>query len=201
MEQICYPNGTVKVTIPAAESIAVATFGQSSAQVYRQLGYPNYPPQLTLLGIVEDEQTVFGPYTTGATIVIQAGADTVLYEVGVTPVVKAIYDHQYQPDPVALNATGAVTALAIMGGILTTTTAAAVAGTIPTGAVMDLASDWSIGDSVDWCVINTGPNTFTLTAAASGHTIVGTATVVTAVSARFRTRKTAADTFVSYRMA
>lgn len=200
MEQICYPNGTVKVTIPATESIAVATFGQSSAKVYRELGYPNYPAQLTLLGVVEDEQTVFGSYTSGATIVIQAGADPVLYEVGVTPLVKNIYDHQTQGDPVAVNATGAVSALAIMGGIVTSSTAAAVAGTVPTGAVMDLASDWSIGESVDWAIINTGPNTFTLTAA-TGHTLVGAATVVTVVSGRFRTRKTAADTFITYRLA
>lgn len=200
MEQICYPNGTVKVTIPATESIAVATFGQSSAQVYRELGYPNYPAQLALLGVVEDEQTVFGSYTSGATIVIQAGADPVWYEVGVAPVVKAIYDHQYQGDPVAVNATGTVSAAAIMGGIVTSTSAAAVAGTVPTGAVMDASSDWAIGESVDWTIINTGPNTFTVTAA-SGHTLVGTATVVTAVSGLFRTRKTAADTFITYRLA
>ncbi len=178
MEQICYPNGTVKVTVPATESIAVATFGQSSASVYRELGYPNVPPSLSLLGVVEDEQTVFGAYASGATIIIQAGADPVMYEVGVAPVVKFLYDHQLQGDPVAVNATGAVSAAAIMGGIDTSTTAAAVAGTIPTGAVMEAASDWSIGESVDWCVINTGPNTFTVTAAASGHTIVGTATVL-----------------------
>ncbi len=200
MYQIVYPNGNAKVTVPATESIAVYTTGQSSASVYRQLGYPNHPPSLSLLGVVEDEETVFGAYSAGATIVIQAGADPVWYEVGVAPVVKEIRDRQYQTDPVALNATGAITAAAIMGGIVTSTSAAAVAGTVPTGAVMDAAGDWSIGDSVDWCVINTGPNTFTVTAA-TGHTLVGTATVVTVVSGRFRTRKTAADTFITYRMA
>lgn len=200
MEQICYPHGTVKVTIPATESIAVATFGQSSAQVYRELGYPNYPAQLTLLGVVEDEQTVFGAYASGATIIIQAGADPVYYEVGVAPLVKKLYASQVQGDPVAVNATGAVSALAIMGGIVTSTSAAAVAGTVPTGAVMEAAAEWAIGESVDWAIINTGPNTFTVTAA-TGHTLVGTATVVTAVSGLFRTRKTASETFVTYRLA
>lgn len=200
MEQICYPNGTVKVTIPATESIAIATFGQSSAQVYRELGYPNYPAQLSLLGVVEDEQTVFGSYTTGATIVIQAGADPVYYEVGVAPVVKLYFDHQIQPTPGVLNATGALTAAMILSGIVTSTTGAAVAGTVPTGAVLDLASEWAIDESVDWCVINTGGNTFTVTAA-TGHTLVGVAAVVTVTSGRFRTRKTADSTFVTYRMA
>jgi hypothetical protein len=48
-------------------------------------------------------------------------------------------------------------------------------------------------------VINTGGNTFTVTAA-TGHTIVGVAAVVTVTSGNFRTRKTAADTFITYRM-
>lgn len=200
MEQIVYPNGTVTVTIPATESIAVATFGQSSAQVYRQLGYPNYPPEKSLLGVVEDEQTVFGAYASGATIVIQAGADPVYYEVGVAPVVKFYFDHQMQPTPGVLNATGALTAAMILSGIVTSTTGAAVAGTVPTGAVLDAASDWAIDESVDWCVINTGGNTFTVTAA-TGHTLVGVAAVVTVTSGRFRTRKTADSTFVTYRMA
>ncbi len=198
MDNIVYSQGRVKVTIPANESIAIYTKDQ--ANVLRELGYPNHPNTLSLLGVVANGQTVFGPYTTGATIIIEAGAAQVLYEVGVAPVVQGIYASQYQADPVALNATGTITAASILGGILTSTTAAAVAGTLPTGAVMDLAAEWAIGDSVDWSIINTGGNTFTLTAAASGHTIVGTATVVTVVSALWRTRKTAADTFITYRL-
>jgi hypothetical protein len=88
----------------------------------------------------------------------------------------------------------------ILSGILTSTTAAAVAGTLPTGAVLDAASEFAIGDSFDWSVIATGANAFTVTAAASGHTIVGVGAVATVTSAIWRTRKTAADTFVSYRL-
>lgn len=195
---LVYPNGSVTVTIPATESIAVYTSGK--AQVYRNVGYPNMPTTSSLLGEVEAEQTVFGAYASGASITIEAGAAEVYYEVGVAPVVKLIYGQRYQGDPVAVNVTGAVSAAAIMGGLVTSSTAAAVAGTVPTGAVMDLSGEWAIGDSVDWSIINTGPNTFTVTAAASGHTLVGTMTVVTVVSGRFRTRKTAADTFITYRV-
>jgi len=113
--------------------------------------------------------------------------------------VKEIRDRAYQSDPVAVDVTGAVSADAIMGGIVTSTTAAAVAGTIPTGTVMDASSSWEIGDSVDWCVIATGANAFTVTAAA-GHTIVGNAVVATVTSGLFRTRKTAANTFITYRI-
>jgi uncharacterized protein YaiE (UPF0345 family) len=74
-----------------------------------------------------------------------------------------------------------------------------VAATLDTGTVTDAALTMAVDDSFDWSVINTGPNTFTVTAAA-GHTIVGAAAVATATSARFRTRKTAANTFVTYRI-
>lgn len=198
MTNIVYPNGTVEVAIPATESIAVYTVGK--AKVSRQVGVPNYPESVSVLGEVEDEQTVFGAYASGATIIIEAGAAPVYYEIGVAPVVKSqLYNQRYQPDPVAVNVTGAVSAAAILGGIVTSTTAAAVAGTVPTGAVMEAAANWSIGDSVDWTVIATGANAFTVTAA-SGHTLVGTAAVATATSGRFRTRKTATDTFITYRI-
>lgn len=200
MEQIVYPNGTVKVTIPAGESIAVATYGQSSAQVYRQLGYPNYPDTLSLQGVVKGQQTVFGSFSTGASIVIQAGADPVSYEVGVAPVVKAYVGWKNQPTPGTLNATGALTAALIYTGVVTSSTAAAVAGTVPTGAVMDLSSDWAIDEAFDWSVVNTGgANAFTVTAA-TNHTVVGNAVVALSSTGRFRTRKTAADTFVTYRL-
>jgi hypothetical protein len=198
MQQIVYPNGCTKVVIPANESIAIYSKGVTT--VRRVLGFPNHPDAKSVIGSVNNQQTVFGPYTTGATILIEPGATPALYSVGVAPVVDSLYASQYQGDPVALNATGAVTAAAILGGIVTSTTAAAVAGTVPTGAVMDLASDWAIGDSVDWSVIATGANAFTVTAAASGHTLVGTAVVATLTSGLFRTRKTAADTFITYRL-
>lgn len=195
--RVVYPFGSTTITIPAGESIAVYT--ADVANVIRNLGFPNAPSQPSLLGQVSNTQTVFGSYSSGASITIEAGAAPVLYEVGTTPVVACCYATQRQPSPVAVNATGAVSTTALLGGIVTSTTAAAVAGTIPTGAAMDLASEFAVDDSFDWSVINTGANTFTVTAA-SGHTIVGAAAVATATSGYFRTRKTAADTFVTYRM-
>jgi len=195
-----YPNGKVTLTIAATESVAVATYGASGATVQRVLGYPNVPDTISNLGTVANGQTVFGPYTSGATIIINAGGDPVYYETGVAPIVKWFYDTSVQTTPVAVDVTGAVSAAAILGGIVTSTTAAAVAGTVPTGTVMDAAAEWAVNDACDWSVIATGANAFTVTAA-SGHTLVGTAAVATATSGRFRTRKTAANTFVTYRLA
>lgn len=209
MQNIVYPQGSATIILAAGESIAVATVGET--QVYRNVGYPNFPTTKTLLGTVlggaagvaggnNNGQTVFGPFASGASITIEGGAADSFYETGTAPVVQGLYSSQVSTTPVAVNVTGAVSAAAILGGIVTSTTAAAVAGTIPTGTAMDAASDFSINDSIDWSVINTGANTFTVTAAA-GHTIVGVAAVATVTSGRFRTVKTAANTFISYRLA
>jgi hypothetical protein len=198
MSSVIWPNGESTVIVPAGESVAV--YAQSFAQVFQLGNYPNQPPVASLVGTVSaGGQSTFGPYTTGATLRIDGGAGLNFYAVGVAPVVTELRASQYQGDPVAVNVTGAVSALAIQGGIVTSTTAAAVAGTVPTGAVMDAAVQMSIGDSVDWSVINTGPNTFTVTAA-TDHTLVGSGAVATATSGLFRTRKTAANTFITYRL-
>lgn len=201
MSIIVYPQGTVQFNLTSTQSVAVLT--ADVANVSRIVGYPNQPNSKTLLGTVvatsSPAQTVFGPYTGGATIVIDAGAASVSYDIGVSPVTDERLLTFVQGDPVAVNVTGAVSAAAMMGGIITSTTAAAVAGTVPTGAVMDQASTFAINDSFDWSVIATGANAFTVTAA-TGHTVVGTAAVATVTSGRFRTRKTAADTFITYRL-
>lgn len=190
-------QGQAVVSVPATGSIAV--WSQGTAQVFQTVGYPNHPDALVLLGTVTGGQTIFGPFTNATTITVNAGSQGAYYEAGISPQVEQILAWQIQGNPVAVDVTGAVSAAAILGGIVTSTTAAAVAGTVPTGTVMDAATNMQIGDSVDWSVIATGANAFTVTAA-SGHTLVGTAVVATLTSGHFRTRKTAAATYVTYRM-
>lgn len=123
------------------------------------------------------------------------GSGQVLSSTGTGAVIRP------QGAPGALNATGALTAALILGGLVASTTASAVTATLPTGAVMDAAVQIEIGDAIEWSAINTGgTNAFTVTAAASGHTVVGTGAVAANTSGRFLTRKTAADTFVTYRL-
>lgn len=197
MQNTVYRQGKATIVVAATESIAVYTKGD--AKVSRVVGTPTHPDTISVLGTVTNGQTVFGPYTSGATIIIEAGAAEVYYETGVAPVVQSAYSASLQGTPGVLNATGACTAAMILSGIVTSTTAAAVAGTVPTGTVMDAASEFAVGDSFDWSVIATGANAFTVTAA-TDHTLVGTMAVATATSGRFRTRKTAANTFVTYRL-
>lgn len=104
---------------------------------------------------------------------------------------------------VAINATATMTIANILTRIITSTTAAAVVATLPTGTNTDagFAGDnaLAINEGFEWSVINTGPNTFTVTANTT-HTVAGAGAVATATSGRFFTRKTAANTFVTYRL-
>ena len=195
---VVFAQGTVTVTVPSGEKIAVQAY--SSASVFQEVGYPNFPESQNLLTVVENTTYVSAAFTNATNVTIQAGASGATYAVGTDPVVSDDGKFQLQGTPGVLNATGALTAAMILSGIVTSTTAAAVAGTLPTGAVLDAASEFAIGDSFDWSVIATGANAFTVTAAATGHTIVGTAAVATVTSGAWRTRKTAAETFVSYRI-
>lgn len=194
---IIFAEGTEVVTVPAGEKIAVQAY--SAASVFQLVGFPNFPDSQDLLTVVENTTFVSAAFTNEAVITIQAGASGAAYAVGTSPVVSDSGKYQLQGAPGVLNATGTLTAAMILAGIVTSTSASAVAATLDTGAIVDAASEFAIGDSFDWSVINTGPSTFTVTAS-TGHTIVGVAAVATVTSASWRTRKTAADTFVTSRL-
>lgn len=95
----------------------------------------------------------------------------------------------------------AVFAAGMLAGLLTATPAGAIDYTLPTGTQMD-ANDahLAIGQSFDFSIINIGAGGVITFVAATGFTIVGTATVAANTSAMFRARKTAANTFVLYRI-
>jgi hypothetical protein len=195
---IVFAQGTVTVSVPAGEKIAVQAY--SPASVFQEVGFPNFPEANDLLSVVENTTYVSSAFTNATNVIIQAGASGAAYAVGTNPVISDSGKFQTQGAPGVLNATGTLTAAMILSGIVTSTSAAAVTATLAVGSVVDAASEFAIGDSFDWAVINTGPSTFTVTSPDSSHTIVGTAAVATVTSAVWRTRKTAADTFVSYRL-
>jgi hypothetical protein len=194
------PFGSVEVTVPASGKLAANS--KSAAQIYQKIVNPNQPDTFTLFkNLAADEDYSSAAVTPITVFRIDAGPDTVFYNVGTDAVVIERRSYQGNPGTVpALNTTGALTAAMILSGMLTSTTGAAVAGTVPTGTVMDAAVQMNIGDAIDWSVINTGgANAFTVTAA-SGHTLVGNAVVALSSTGRFRTVKTAAATFVTYRL-
>lgn len=204
MSNVLAPNGRATVTVPAAESIAVYTQGQ--VIVSRTLGFPNYPDQTTPLGTVTNGQTVFGSYASGATIVLESNsAVPVFYEVGVSPQVQqGRLNAQVQAAPANIADGGSMllTAADILSGIVTATPTTGRNVQLPTGANMDLGSEFAIGDSIDWSLITLAAFALTITVNTTMTIVGAAATAATSGSAaRFRTRKTAADTFVTYRLA
>jgi hypothetical protein len=190
--------GTVSLTVAASDILTI--YSKDTVKVYQKTLYPNFPDTLTLLATATaGTEYASSAFSSAAEIMIEASGAEAFYQVGTAAVVTERRALRGQGAPGVLNATGALTAAMILSGIVTSTTAAAVAGTVPTGTVMDAAFDIAIGESVDWSVIATGANAFTVTAA-TAHTLVGSGVVATVTSGAFRTRKTAANTFVTYRI-
>lgn len=187
-------NSSVTITVPALGELA--TYSPGSYSVDKLLTFANYPSASASV-FSGSGANVTTAFTAATQVTITAGARGVNYNVGTGPLV--FERANFQPAPGTLNATGTLTAPLLLLGIVTSTSAAAVAATLDTGALCDAALTMAVNDSFDWFVINTGGNTVTVTAS-TGHTIVGVAAVLTVTSAHFRTRKTAADTFVTYRL-
>ncbi len=105
-----------------------------------------------------------------------------------------------QPAPAAINSTATLTVANLQAGIITTTTAAAVDLTLPTGTNVEGGFAVNSNDlTMEWSVINTGSNSATVLAA-TDHTLVGSGVVAAGSSGRFATRRAAANTYVTYRL-
>lgn len=112
-----------------------------------------------------------------------------------------VFDNQGAPTAYT-GTTVTLTIADLLTRIVTSTNASAVGFTLPTGTLTDAAFiAMPVGASFDWVIINLGSSSGAVTLnAGTDHTIVGGATVAISTSARFRTRKTAKNTFVTYRI-
>jgi hypothetical protein len=105
-----------------------------------------------------------------------------------------------QAAPAAVNATATLTVANLKTGIITSTSAAATDMTLPTGTDTQAGfSDTYNNMTFEWSVINTGPSLVTVLAS-TAHTLVGSGAVATGTSARFASRRSSANTFVTYRL-
>ena len=106
---------------------------------------------------------------------------------------------RYQVAPVATSVAVDIMPRLLMGIIINTFTTPSTL-TLPTGTVVN-SSIPTISHSIDWSVINTGTATGTLTIVESaGHTAMGNKLVAIGTSASFRTRVSALNTPITYRM-
>jgi len=198
---IVFTQGTATVTVPANEKIVVQSYSPTS--VFQEVGYPNFPETNDLLSVVENTTYTSAAFSAATTVIIQAGASGAYYAVGVAPAISNNGNWQPQGAPanIADGASMIATAANILTGIVTATPTEARNIQLPTGANLDLATEWAIGEAFDFSVITLAAFALTITVN-TGVTIVGSAaTAATSGStARFRLRKTAADTFIAYRL-
>jgi hypothetical protein len=105
-----------------------------------------------------------------------------------------------QPAPAEVNATATLTVANLKAGIITSTSAAATDMTLPTGTNSQGGFTAPYDNmAFEWSVINTGPSLVTVLAN-TAHTLEGSGAVAAGTSARFASRRTAANTFVTYRL-
>jgi hypothetical protein len=199
--QVIFAQGTAVVTVPAGEKIAVQAY--SPASVFQEVGYPNFPESQDLLTTVENTTYVSGAFTNATSVTINAGASGAYYSVGVAPDISNNGNWQPQGDPANIADGGSMIATAanVLTGIVTSTLTQARNLQLPTGTNLDLATEWAIGDSFDVTFMTLGAFAMTITVN-TDVTIVGNPTsAATAGSAmRVRLRKTAANTFIAYRL-
>jgi hypothetical protein len=107
---------------------------------------------------------------------------------------------QYAPAPTSKSTTAALTAAELFTGILQASGASYLV-TVPTGTSIDAFYPQvpAVNIGFDFYVINTGTGTITMVIN-TGVTSVGALTIPTATSAMFRFRRTAANTYVMYRL-
>lgn len=111
-----------------------------------------------------------------------------------------------QAAPVAKTTSGTLTAADLLARMITVAQGAGANSNqaLPTGTAMQTAlpATFGVNSAFDFSVVNTGAASETATLTANtGFTIVGGAVVQPSASATFRVRKTAANTFVAYRIA
>ncbi len=105
----------------------------------------------------------------------------------------------YAPAPASISTTATLTNANIQGQIINTT-GTSYTVTMPLGTTLETLATWAATNvSYDFYVINTASGTITM-AVNTGVTSLGGLTIATGVSAHFRIRRTAANTFVLYRL-
>lgn len=104
--------------------------------------------------------------------------------------------------PTNSDVTATATASSLLAGIRTGTPAAAIDLQVPTGTNMDAAfTSLQNNQSFEWSCINLAGATYAITVTANtDHTVVGNMSVAANTSGRFLTRKTATNTFITYRI-
>jgi hypothetical protein len=154
--------------------------------------------------------TIIGGYSGSAAPISATGSNYIVLSDGAGTVRQAIDPTGnsqfltgavvvYAPAPTAVNASATLTNADLQAQLLVAS-GVGFTLTMPTGSTLDTLVTWAGVDlGFDFSLINTGSGTITM-AGNTGVTIVGTTTVLVSTSGRFRIRRTAASTYIVYRI-
>jgi len=109
----------------------------------------------------------------------------------------------YAPTPASFSALATLTNANLQTRIISITgSGISFTLTMPTGATLDTLISWAGVDlGFDFSIINTSGTATVSLGASTGVSFVGPLTVPTNISAQFRIRRTAASTYIVYRIA
>jgi len=183
-------------------NVSLAIRAKNLGGVYLQ------PNSLNQLGVTSTASAVnyhnfTGAIAGSAPVYSVLGTDTDISMLLVPKGLGIVYTNQQTP--VAVDATNTLTIANLLTQIVTTTSATAVSLTLPTGTLTDAGISGgtsAVNTSFEWSIVNLGSAVGAITlVAGTAHTIVGSTTIAINTSARFKTRKTATNTFITYRIA
>jgi hypothetical protein len=183
-------NAFLVITSKGTSAIRLQTGGSSQVLINNTTSAIN---QLGLSGSTAGQ----------ACSIITQGTDTDISMLLVPKGLGIVYTNQQTP--VAVDATNTLTIANLLTQIVTTTSATAVSLTLPTGTLTDAGISGgtsAVNTSFEWSIINLGSAVGAITlVAGTAHTIVGSTAIAVGASARLKTRKTATNTFITYRIA
>jgi hypothetical protein len=198
---VIFTQGTATVSVPAGSKIAVEAY--SPASVFQQVGFPNFPDSQDLLTVVDNTTYVSPAFTNATNVTIETGASGAFYSIGTAPQIGNGGNWQIQPAPanIADGASMVMTAADLLTSIITATPTTGRNIQLPTAVSLEAATVFAIDDSFDFSLITLAAFALTITVN-TGVTIVGGAATgaSSGAAARFRIRKTAANTFIVYRI-
>jgi hypothetical protein len=147
----------------------------------------------------DDGNSTINYGTSAALIFTESGTERMRIESGGNLQVQAGAVMPYAPAPAAVSAATTLTNANIQGQIISAT-GTTYTITMPLGTTLETLATWATTNiAYDFFVINTASGIITM-AVNTGVTSLGSLTIAIGASAHFRIRRTAANTFVLYRL-
>jgi len=139
--------------------------------------------------------------TSGVLQLQSAGTTAITIDAAENVYVQTNVLWQFAPAPTSKSTTATLTATEVATSIINTT-GTSYTVTLPTGTALDtyFSGVPTTNIAFDFYIVNTASGTITIAVGATGMTSLGTLTVTTGVSAQFRLRRTAANTYILYRL-